>query len=150
MFETIKVPSGLKNPEIFKAVSSTLALSIFVQTCHWNVKHGEYAEHLLFQRIYEGVSGHLDSLAEKLLGLEEDGRIEYSLLLESALSCGKPSGESDIANCLLAEQEYINLLTDILLDLESKEEFSKGVDNLFAGIIDDHEEHIYLLKIAKK
>ena len=49
-------------------------------TTHWQAK-GEnyYGNHLLFQRIYEGMQGEIDTLAEKIVGYFDENFGKYGM-----------------------------------------------------------------------
>jgi len=122
-------------------------LYMFYQSAHWQTKGSEfYADHLLFQRLYEGVRGEIDNVGEKLVGVYGDQYVDFSLRLASINKL------SDFLEVHQNQQFFIGTgimievkLQDLLQEVDSGT-FSAGVKDLFAGIANDHEGHLYLLK----
>ena len=120
---------------------------MFYQSAHWQTKGSEfYADHLLFQRLYEGVRGEIDNVGEKLVGVYGDQYVDFSLRLASINKL------SDFLEVHQNQQFFIGTgimievkLQDLLQEVDSGT-FSAGVKDLFAGIANDHEGHLYLLK----
>lgn len=118
---------------------------LFYQSAHWQTQGPEfYGDHLMFQRLYDGVKEEIDSLAEKLVGIYgvANGALS-SRIAEMAKVIGKVSAnETMVVETGLLLEEALQLM------LESMQLVSLpvGLDNLLATIADNHEGHQYLLK----
>lgn len=119
------------------------------RTSHW-VVHGDdyYANHLLLQRIYEGVEKQIDALGERMVGYY--GPSSVDLKAQGALVAiwtNRFSREPDPmkASLMAAEsiQQQIQRATAALgpdPDLEML-----GIVELLAGFANDNDGHLYLL-----
>ena len=122
-------------------------LYMFYQSAHWQTKGSEfYADHLLFQRLYEGIREEIDNVGEKLVGVYGEQYVDFSLRLASINKL------SDFLDIIQNQQAFISTgiaieikLQDLLQEVDSGT-FSAGVKDLFAGIANSHEGHLYLLK----
>ena len=131
-------------------LSFTEALGFIHHSHHWQTSGLEfYGNHLLFQRLYEGIAPEVDLIGEKLVGLSNEpkltnyfARLEVMNMFMSSVT--RPS-MSYLVVSLLAEKTYIELGKRLLEDLGSK---SPGLENMIAGILDKHEGHVYLLQQA--
>jgi len=120
---------------------------LFYQSAHWQTNGAMfYADHLLFQRLYEGVREEVDSMAEKLVGVYSSDLVDFTNRLDNINII------SDFLNMTTVQKSYIatGLLLEnkILEQLKSADaaDFSPGVKDLFAGFANTHEGHVYLLK----
>ena len=136
------------------------ALAIIHQSHHW-LTYGEsyYADHLLFQRLYEETVEEVDTVAEKAVGIgcptdKIHPGVQTKLIahiVEHFCGNGVTEGErqnakSYLETSLSAETNCLACLAQISATMKAKGELSRGVDNMLAGIEDKHESHIYLLK----
>ena len=124
------------------------------QTAHW-VSKGEpyYADHLLFQRLYEGTAEDIDALAEKMLGLGDAGlidltsRLRFQLQTVQQMPIDPYMSGRDLAQLVAAyEKEFLVRTNEAAQSLKMQGMMTRGLDNLLAGIEDKHENFIYLLK----
>lgn len=121
-------------------------LLFFYQTTHWVTKGKPYyGDHLLFERLYNGVSEEIDGIGERAIGTT--GNLEVVALgtslrkmLEMLPTIQEMNNFFEIATNL--EQGFIYLLEEI----DKDERISVGTRDLLNGIASKHEEHIYLLK----
>lgn len=118
-------------------------------TSHWQVKGQPfYGDHLLFQRLYEGMEGEIDSTAEKIVGLFGSEAVGGHDSIDRAHNvlkrwCDVP----DLyARALQSENELQMLLEQIRSLLQGKGHLSLGLDNFLQGLADTHETNIYLLQ----
>lgn len=130
------------------------------QSHHW-LTHGEayYADHLLFERLYDQTLEDVDGVAEKAIGTRcpldtmhpgLQARI-VSHIVEKYCGDGVQSTGSDnpkayLEVSLLAETQFMACLAEIAKVMKEKGELTRGVDNMLAGIEDKHEGHLYLLR----
>ena len=121
------------------------ALYLLHQQNHF--KTPGYAEHLLFQRIYEGVSEAVDEAAEKTMGVFGDltKMDKVSLLAaqfestdSSALACLKSSLAAEIAMGKFTEKVYNTLKETGAITL--------GLDDMLMSQHSGGEVRVYLLQ----
>jgi len=121
------------------------------QFLHWQVSGDNYyADHLLFQRLYESVEKEIDPLAEKAIGLTNDpstiSPIQHSNLVSKYLAQFADGAEDGINSSLRAERGLINLISQTREALEQQGKLTDGLDNMLQGVADTHEGHLYLLQ----
>lgn len=130
-------------------------LYLLHQTNHWSASGDPfYGDHLLFQRLYEGVAGEIDGIAEKAVGLGSPHLVNLTdqLQLVNVINqtshrhfvIPRPDELVDLSLC--AESTFVEVMKNVYLSLENCGYMTKGLDNLLAGILDKHEGNIYLLK----
>ena len=124
------------------------------QAHHWQTR-GDYGDHLMFGRLYSDVTGHADTLAERMVG---SGHyiLAHPMLLAKHCSMvvqtlyrdagANPVSDSYPALSLRAVLRTLSALKLVYSALEEKQQLSHGIDNLLQGIADQHEQHVYLLK----
>jgi DNA-binding ferritin-like protein len=114
-----------------------------------------YSDHLLFERLYTEVEDEIDAMAEKAVGLGTTKNVNLHMVMtqlaqlvseHSTYSVSVPRAEDLAHSSLYAEQRFLHAITVVYASLEAKNQLTKGVDNMLAGLVDDHESHIYLLK----
>lgn len=130
-------------------------LAALHQNHHWTA-FGDpyYGDHLLFQRLYEGASGEIDTVAEKAIGLgctaNVDLALVHSQLLKLVCNTGFasmiPQSNELVKKSLMAELNFLAFMNHICSSLKECGLMTHGLDNLLAGIEDKHEGHVYLLK----
>lgn len=125
------------------------------QNHHWITK-GEpfYGDHLLYQRIYESVTGDVDALAEKAVGLGSPQCVDiclqtaqcYKLVKGYGMTSTIPTPSELAKRSYLAEVNFLKVAAHLADDLDECGLLTRGLDNLLQGVEDKHEGHIYLLK----
>ena len=121
---------------------------LFYQSAHWQTMGSTfYADHLLFQRLYEGVREEIDSLGEKIVGVFNASDVDYTLRLKHICTL------SDFLDMDANQKAYINTALTIenkllghLKSADTNMVYTPGVKDLFAGFANAHEGHVYLLK----
>jgi hypothetical protein len=126
------------------------------QAHHWQSRgKSYYADHLLYQRLYEEILPEIDAVAERVVGLSRDPRLvdpsrqaqATQVILEgfkeseAATAENVPPTEAAVMASLEAEMQLLRQI-DALLATQA----SNGVQNLLQGIADKHEGHVYLLQ----
>ncbi len=135
-----------------KLLSALQALSIVHRVGHWTSKGPEYySDHLLFERLYNSVEEEVDKVAEKALGKGLPPQQLLPLTLSRTTSAFLRLDEVSrvgVSEAMHAELTFLSVLREVLGEVAALgDEVSwKGVDNLLAGIMDKHEEHVYLLQ----
>jgi len=137
--------------EIYQKTLATLrSLSLYYQTAHWVSKGSQYyGDHLLFQRLYEETTEDIDPVGEKAMGICQD---EYAVSLIQNIDfvykiINNMDYEPDnvFESALKLERAFVKLCGDYV-----KTDVSEGVKNMFAGLADKHEGHVYLLQQRSK
>jgi len=134
--------------KVAKTILTYLELSyLFYQSSHWQTNGSEfYADHLLFQRLYESLREEIDSLGEKLVGVYGAEHVD---LCRRVSNIGTLSEfldmeyvqKSYISTALVIEKKLLDLLQEA-----DGLQFSSGVKDLFAGFANTHEGNVYLLQ----
>lgn len=130
-----------------KSIATLMSLYHYYQTAHWVSKGSQYyGDHLLFQRLYEAVNPDIDLIGEKALGITQN---ELSVdLKEITEMMGKIVNNMDYGpddyfeSALKLERAFVKLCGDQAKD----ETNTEGLKNMWAGLADKHEGHIYLLQ----
>lgn len=137
-----------------RLLAGAFALSTLELAAHWKTKGSNYyGDHLLFERLYKDTSGEVDGLAEKAIGTTgDDSFISAYRLLQEAADCASKWDFDEVSDAesftqvlLRAEQDFIEIINSVYLKFESRGYLTGGVSNLLEGMIDKHEEHVYLL-----
>ena len=167
MASKIQVQAALKNSAYYDAGSqmslgmaplATLlgvlrAASHIHQTHHWQTRGGHYyADHLLFQRLYEESQDFIDQVAERSVGAGSEmlvDAVQQVELMEHVVKAvckgGVEAPETMIQSSLAMEQFVLGLLKAVIHQLESSGNLSPGTSNLLEGLGDKHEQFTYLL-----
>lgn len=125
------------------------------QNHHW-ISMGEsyYGDHLLFERLYSNVSGEIDKVAEKSIGLGCVTNVNLQLVTQQVNKLVSGYGMtatipqlSDLARrSLMAEMNFLKAVDFARSSLEECGLLTNGVDNMLQDIADAHEGNVYLLK----
>lgn len=130
-------------------------LAMVHQTHHWTAKGDPfYGDHLLFERLYNGVLEDIDALAEKSVGLGSNDNVNLPLQVQQLNTLAQSYGTSstlpqasDLSKrSLVAEVSFLRCAAHCAQSLKEMGLMTRGLDNLLAGIEDKHEGHVYLLK----
>jgi DNA-binding ferritin-like protein len=133
---------------IYQKIIATLrSLTCYYQTCHWLSKGSQYyGDHLLFMRLYDATILDIDGVGEKAIGVTQD---EASVdLRENINAVAKILNNMEydpdryFESALKLEKAFVKACEDLAKDVNN----SEGVKNMFAGLADKHEGHIYLLQ----
>jgi len=150
--EAFVVASGL---ELAGLLTMLRAVAIVHQTHHWVAQGANYyADHLLFDRLYSDLASEIDQVAERAVGgggsdyiRDFQGITAGVVRVLDGLGEATSSQASDLVQkSLEAEELLLDGITLIVGRLKASDSFTRGTDNLIAGIEDKHEEHKYLLQ----
>lgn len=126
------------------------ALGIVHQAHHWQTLGSSfYGDHLLFQRLYDAVGNEVDSLAEKVVGLDSPALTNYFLQMKHMKAFMDAISNSEKPPMVVSLQAEIVLIAVgemIQKRLEEEGLLTVGVANLLGDILDRHESHVYLLQ----
>tara|TARA_B100000900_G_scaffold416157_1_gene449592 strand:- start:4379 stop:4816 length:438 start_codon:yes stop_codon:yes gene_type:complete len=118
-------------------------------TGHWQVKGNPYyGDHLLLQRLYEGLDNEIDTLAEKLVamfGVEIVNPAQQSVIMNQIIQ-SLSSVQNPIMRSLNAEKKLMRLLEHTFKSLEKQNNLSLGMNDFIAATANAHETYIYLLQ----
>lgn len=146
---------GVPYPELSVLLANLKFLASVHQNHHWTTKGDPfYGDHLLFSRLYEGVTGEIDSIAEKAIGLGSTANVDITLLHNQlckliqgyGMTSTIPQPTELAKRSYLAEMNFLKVVAHLVEHMKSCGTLTRGLDNLLAGIEDKHEGHIYLLK----
>ena len=124
------------------------ALYIIHQNHHWQTKGKySYAEHLLFQRIYEAIQEMTDEAAEKCIGVY--GELEQQNISDiiSAIIKGTED-KSYVEISLIAEKKFQDLAKKTYDALKASGTLTLGLDDMIMSHASNSEVHTYLLQQA--
>lgn len=135
-------------------LAHTRALADLAQSFHWRTTGGNYyGDHLLFERIYNETYEQIDGIAEKGIGTTGNDRIVDPIAQVSVIhSMLDRMTSKDVqpqqfpAVLMKAVNAQISMISMSLKVMEHAGELSDGIDNLFQGLADLHEGHVYLLQ----
>lgn len=126
-------------------------LNLVYQTAHWLSKGNQsYSDHLLYERLYNEVSGTLDNIAEKWIPIFGEDSINPSSVSSlsaehlSPLKNTEPTPENLIKITTKFQKEALRLTTE-LYEKKKKENMSLGMDDFLMSLCSDHEHRLYLL-----
>lgn len=136
------------------------AYHLWTHGAHNVVKGPSFAgDHIdLYGKIYSEVQDHIDIVIEKGVGVYQDESIACPMTIveDASLILGaweSPAGQTSerIASLSL---EYTKQLVKIgegtAQVLEEMESLTYGMDNMMAGLVDTHENYVYLLQQRTK
>lgn len=129
------------------------AISQIYEHSHWqSAGINYYADHLLYQRLYEETVKEIDQVAEKAIGISNDSKVinpiedsKITTQIVSKFTGGEFNPESFPEIAIAAEKELLKLIDSLM----SKKP-SDGEQNMLQGIADGHQSHLYLLQQRDK
>lgn len=130
-------------------------LSQIHQTHHWTTKGDPfYGDHLLYSRLYDGIAGEVDSIAEKAVGLGSTANVDLVLQTSQIMKLVQGYGmsstipqQSELAKrSYLAEMNFLKVASCLAESMKECGTLTRGLDNMLQGIEDKHENHVFLLK----
>lgn len=141
-------------------LSALLGYLTFLSQVHHNhhwVAQGDpfYGDHQLFDRLYSGANGEVDSLAEKAVGLGNRANVDLFTMCQqvnkwvATMYTGGstiPSPTELARRSLDCEMAFLKFSATTARLLEGQGQLTRGLDNMLQGMEDVHEGHVYLLK----
>lgn len=129
------------------------AAALVHQTHHWSCRGlSFFADHLLFERLYNESLPAIDQLAERAVGkgtplaISAKTQTEVISRVVSVLGDDPTSTADMLQRSLVVESFCLTGIANMITLLEGSEQLSPGTSNLLEGIADTHETFIYLLK----
>lgn len=119
-------------------------------TTHWQVKGTPfYGDHLLFERLYSGLTGEIDGLAEKIVAYFGVEAVAPTPNMEQAIRflALYDQGDSDVyTRALKMELHLQNALKRTYDTLKTSSNLSLGLDDFLMAVSNAHETNVYLLR----
>lgn len=146
---------GVPYPELSVLLVNLKFLASVHQNHHWTTKGDPfYGDHLLFSRLYDGVTGEIDSIAEKAIGLGSTANVDITLVHNQlckliqgyGMTSTIPQPTELAKRSYLAEMNFLKTAAHLVEHMKANGTLTRGLDNLLAGIEDKHEGNVYLLK----
>jgi DNA-binding ferritin-like protein len=124
------------------------AVQIIHHTAHWQTAGVTfYGDHLLFERLYSGITEEFDGLAEKAVAYCGVGAVDAAAQVGMiAEVIATVTGTDIVRKSLAAEQAVQDEIEECRAALEAAGELPLGLDNFLQGLADSHETAIYLLQ----
>lgn len=121
------------------------------QAHHWSTRGPSfYADHLLFERLYNESLDFIDQVAERAVGMGQPGSIlavDQARLILSFVNVPPPVGPDDMVRLSLALETAVLQAVDVVIDImEDNGTMTSGLANLLEGLADKHESFVYLLR----
>jgi DNA-binding ferritin-like protein len=118
-------------------------------TAHWQA-HGNpfYGDHLLFERLYKGVTEEIDTLAEKMVarfGASAVDAVDHFPITQAWVDRWKGQ-ENPYKRALLAESDFQEAVRKVYDSIKEVGAMSLGLDDFLMASANDHETHMYLLQ----
>lgn len=135
--------------EMHKLLEHLLALYLLYYEAHWKSSGtGQYGDHTLYTRLYGGVLGELDTLAEKLLGLHGFRALDMLRMVRGAccLLAEWECCETLLNRALLAENSLQDALAAAYKSIERQGGLTLGLDDFLMATANAHETNLYLLQ----
>lgn len=163
LVEIVSEPwSGKQYGELMSIVSMLKGLYTMAQSAHWSVTGKSfYGDHQLLQAIYEGIDLQVDMIGEKASGLNSGiAEDPYKLLQASTTFVGilierqsttrswrpeRSPTEAQLYQLANGLESFVKVTEELMESISQRDEMTKGLDNLLAGVLDEHEKFIYLL-----
>lgn len=126
------------------------ALGMIHHSHHWQVmKTPFYGDHLLLERLYKAVQDEVDTVGEKVVGIDSPALTNYFFQMNHMKAFMKKVSSKDKAPLIVSlESEVLLIVTGEMISDRLKESdlFTSGLANMMGDILDRHETHVYLLK----
>lgn len=133
-------------------LASTFAFYLKAQNFHWNVEGPFFSVyHDLFGKIYEDAFGSVDEVAERIRTLDQYvpgslGRFAQLSVVDDQINI--PTARAMVQELLSDNSKLIAELNKAF-DLSNKVD-KQGLADYFAGRIDVHEKHGWMLRATAK
>ncbi len=134
------------------------------QAHHWQTQGPSfYADHLLFERLYDVSLEFIDQVAERAVGTYGPGSVDPFLQAGGVLKvvshiCGHAQGDPSptsleaatpelmVERSLRGEVTFLKALDASIVAMERSGKMTSGTSNLLEGVADKHETFVYLLR----
>jgi len=122
---------------------------VIYQDAHWEVSGPQfYGDHLMFERLYQGVLGQIDTLAEKMVVMYGSEAVQATAV--SRLTTWWVERWSKVDGLhnrgLQSEVDFEQIADTAYAQLEEADELSMGMDDFLMAMVNSHETNLYLLQ----
>lgn len=143
--------------ELGGILTTLRALAFIHQTAHWQTRGPSfYADHTLFERLYNDTLPLIDAVAERCVGsgglslvnptLQASGVALTVERLAGPITDSVQSADDLVMLSLRAVEAFLVAFKFAYEQMEARGALTGGTDNLLQGVADKHEEFAYLLK----
>jgi len=126
------------------------ALYMVHQQNHWETNgNNAYGNHLLFQRLYEGVEELVDEAAEKTIGVYDKlSKGDVTSIVKKYEVELTDDPDAYVKSSLDAERDFQQLAEKVYHTLKETSTLTLGVDDMIMSQVSKSEVHAYLLQQA--
>lgn len=125
------------------------ALGMIHHSHHWQAMRASfYGDHLLLEKLYKTVQDEVDTVGEKVVGIDSPALTNYFLQMSHIKAFMKKVSSRDKSPLIVSlESEILLIIVGELISDRLKESalFTSGLANMMGDILDRHETHVYLL-----
>jgi hypothetical protein len=146
--------SPLPETDLKKYLALMKALQTYYQHAHW-ISKGEpyYGDHLLFERLYGGMSSQIDTVAEKMVGLGGDHFVCVKTIMGMTAKILSHVPEMDqntlgyelAKTSLKLEKLFLSCTKNLYTKMKEDGSLTLGFDDLLMSLYNDHEGNVYLI-----
>jgi DNA-binding ferritin-like protein len=149
----------VQNVQPLASLLAILRMGPFIhQTHHWQTRgKSYYADHLLFERLYNESQTFIDQVAERTVGLGDESLVcpvrqvlLISKLIPMFTSGGSLRPDEMVEISLRVESFIVSVIDKTMKALEASGSLTHGTSNLLEGAADLHETFVYLLQQRTK
>jgi DNA-binding ferritin-like protein len=117
---------------------------------HWQTMGSPfYGDHLLLERLYKAVQDEVDTVGEKVVGLDSPALTNYFSQMNHIMAFMRGVTDSQKPPMVVSLQAEMVLIAAGEMMVERLEEaglLTSGLANMLGDILDRHESHVYLLQ----
>jgi len=133
-------------------LASTFAMYLKAHNFHWNVEGPNFSEyHALFGNIYEDVHGSVDEVAERIRTMDQYAPGSMSRFAQLSVvddQINIPSARGMVQELL---SDNVKVIAEFIKAFNLATKAGKeGLADYFAGRIDVHEKHGWMLRATLK
>lgn len=137
------------HPDLAVWLGFIRGLGMIHQTHHWQTSGDSfYGDHLMFERFYKAVQDEVDTIGEKIAGIDSPKLTNCFFQLRHIHNfVKKVNSKTDNLLLVSLAAEIVFIETGELITERLKDEglLTSGIANMLGDILDRHESHVYLL-----
>jgi DNA-binding ferritin-like protein len=107
-----------------------------------------YGDHLLFERLYTGLTEQIDGLAERMVtmyGPAVVGNVDVTSRMASWLESWNRHTDP-VGRAMRSETDFATAVRQAYDGLKASGELTLGMDDFLMGLASEHDQNLYLLK----
>lgn len=141
----------IEGASLASLLASLQGAALLHQTHHWSTKgRAFFADHLLFERLYNESLELIDQVAERMMGLGAPSILattQARIALMFVQQCGTPQTPDEmVSSSLKGEMAVLTLVDRVIAAFDQSNNLTHGLSNLLEGVADKHESFVYLLQ----